>query len=552
METTKLLPGLAEKRRPKIKQAILLTAAVLTLMLSVSAFPATAQQIGLIDLARELVRHKQWDSAVPRLLSILAKDPKHQEARLLLATAFFHTGAQVESHQLLSELIEEGYQIDQVLVLRGRIRVAILDYEGALKDFTQALARNNRLEKQTIGFDLAVALRHTGKCKEALALVKVLFENDSAKFKANPDYYRFLSGCQMSLGDFVGARAVARLGLNVGVFDNWLLDDMGWAEIAQGRKVAAINTFMSVLSRQLSKMKKVPPVRLGLPFNGPMRVLRGAGSAPLHQSMRNYFSWDLQLLGKFDRAYRTNGLKAEDFYCFGQPVFSPVAGWVVDFVNNRPDNPVNKPNWTHPDGNHVRIWVSSGMSVIVSHLRRGSVKVRKKQQLAVGDEIGACGNSGSADVPHVQLSARSGLDENAKSVPVLFDGFVQRFGARLEKKSDAVPDQEALVEPCAACIKPVKAEPAGGKTAGKAGGKDAADTARTVPTTANTPKVRSNILVPAKRFGEDRTPLKTPGDTPGVRQPRAIENTKGKTFQWGSNVDSVGGRIKSTAPSGGQ
>lgn len=490
------------------------------------ASPARAQ-VPEIQLAKQLVREKQWKPAAQRLMGVLSKHPRDQEGRLLLAEVFLETGAHAESHGLLDELIEEGYKEDHALLLRGRVRVAILDYEGALADFTRAAAVNSDLDRMTMGFDLALALRHTGQCKEALSLMDTLFETDSSRYKANPAYYRLLAGCRMALGEFAEARMAARLGLDVGVFDPWLIDDMGWAEMAQGRESAAINTFMSLLSGELSKMKDHAPVRLSLPFDGPMRVLRGQGEAPWHQSMRNYFFWDLRVLGKFNREYKSSGRKVKDYYCFGQPVLSPVDGWVVGVENNRPDNRMDMPDWTHPLGNHVRIWVQGGPTVTLAHMRKDSIKVKKAAQVTRGQEIGQCGNSGSAGTPHLEIGARAGPSESDRSVPVVFDGFITRVEARIEKHSNAVPETGALMEPCAECVTDPAAAPKQDKAAGKPDPK--------TPAKASSPAARAQPPAPT-------------APTPGYRRPSGLDQLQGKKFQWGSDVDKVGDRIRQTEP----
>ena len=54
-------------------------------------------------------------------------------------------------------------------------------------------------------------------------------------------------------------------------------------------------------------------------------------------------------------------------------------------------------------GNGVRIDHGEGWQTQYCHLRQGSVRVKKRQQVAAGTKLGEVGYSGNADFPHVHL-----------------------------------------------------------------------------------------------------------------------------------------------------
>src|SRR3546814_15715803 len=51
-------------------------------------------------------------------------------------------------------------------------------------------------------------------------------------------------------------------------------------------------------------------------------------------------------------------------------------------------------------GNHGMLDLGHGEYAMLAHLRRGSVAVEAGQQVAAGDELGRCGNSGNTSEPH--------------------------------------------------------------------------------------------------------------------------------------------------------
>lgn len=66
--------------------------------------------------------------------------------------------------------------------------------------------------------------------------------------------------------------------------------------------------------------------------------------------------------------------------------------------------------WAALAGNHVVIETDAHQFVALCHLQRGSLKALVGQRVAVGDELGACGNSGNSTEPHLHLQAMSSPD----------------------------------------------------------------------------------------------------------------------------------------------
>ncbi len=83
--------------------------------------------------------------------------------------------------------------------------------------------------------------------------------------------------------------------------------------------------------------------------------------------------------------------------------------------------------WIGLGGNHVVIALSSDEFVALCHLRNGSIRVAVGQSIALGDDIGECGNSGNSTEPHVHLQAMDGLElKRASALPITFRGTLPR------------------------------------------------------------------------------------------------------------------------------
>lgn len=126
----------------------------------------------------------------------------------------------------------------------------------------------------------------------------------------------------------------------------------------------------------------------------------------------------------------------ESFVGFGRPILSPVAGVVVAVYDGEADHVAHRAPLTsiayaitQPSriragaaaiaGNHVAIGVGAGI-VLLAHLRAGSVRVRVGQHVAVGEQLGECGNSGNSTEPHVHVQVSTSLERQARGIPLAF------------------------------------------------------------------------------------------------------------------------------------
>lgn len=143
--------------------------------------------------------------------------------------------------------------------------------------------------------------------------------------------------------------------------------------------------------------------------------------------------------------------------CFGwaQPVYSPCDGEVVEAHDGWPDimelnslrdsyNLVFHPPRINPDdmrsvaGNHVIIR-SERFSVLLAHLRNGSVKVAEGRHLKTGDLIGEVGNSGNTTGPHLHFQLMRGDDPfTAKGLPCRFKAY-ERYNKEWETVTNGIP-----------------------------------------------------------------------------------------------------------------
>jgi len=94
----------------------------------------------------------------------------------------------------------------------------------------------------------------------------------------------------------------------------------------------------------------------------------------------------------------------------GAPVFAPAAGTIRNAVNTR-----REAGDGAAEGNLVVIQTPDGTEILLGHLMEGSIRVKRGDTVEAGQEIAACGATGSAVEPHLHVHAERG----GQAVPLL-------------------------------------------------------------------------------------------------------------------------------------
>ena len=205
--------------------------------------------------------------------------------------------------------------------------------------------------------------------------------------------------------------------------------------------------FRRVRSKQILDVplgKPVNPPVIGLPFAGTWRVTQGHTCDTNHRRGRlgGEFSWDFVAVSDagqsgapdFDTSHRN-----DDSETFGRPLISPVTGTVVSVFDGVDDNDGQKsfprrslteatqhPRWFY--GNHLVLDAGGGVFVLLAHLKKNSVAVKRGAVVHQGDPIARAGNSGNTMLPHVHIQVMDGADPVGPSVsgiPALFRDYVE-------------------------------------------------------------------------------------------------------------------------------
>jgi murein DD-endopeptidase MepM/ murein hydrolase activator NlpD len=170
------------------------------------------------------------------------------------------------------------------------------------------------------------------------------------------------------------------------------------------------------------------PVELSFPLeDGAYYVIQGGNSRitnPFHWRYKTINAVDIVKLNLWgNRAAGLFPRELSRYAVFGETVHSPCTGKVSEAVDGLPDLVPHDIDLKHPMGNHVVIQCE-GVSVLLAHMKNGSVSVRKGDRVKEGQPIGRVGNSGNTFEPHLHIHAVRSRDGSLRgpSVPLLFNG----------------------------------------------------------------------------------------------------------------------------------
>ncbi len=99
------------------------------------------------------------------------------------------------------------------------------------------------------------------------------------------------------------------------------------------------------------------------------------------------------------------GEALEGYGCYGTPLLAPATGTVVAAHDGEPDKTpgAQAMDTATPMGNYVGLRLESGTYLLLAHLRPGSLSVQVGDEVAEGQPLGQCGNSGNTSEPHVHI-----------------------------------------------------------------------------------------------------------------------------------------------------
>lgn len=160
------------------------------------------------------------------------------------------------------------------------------------------------------------------------------------------------------------------------------------------------------------------------PIPRPSYVITANNGYHLEEDGFGDFAWDLVYADENGDRWVGDGVENEDYLVWGERVYSPVSGYVVEVVDSGIDNAPG----SYPEGavnNLVGIHLGGRFYLYILHFQQGSVapEIVVDSYVSAGDFLGLVGNSGVTLEPHlhVVLLWYDVDDGRSYSVPVEFE-----------------------------------------------------------------------------------------------------------------------------------
>lgn len=148
---------------------------------------------------------------------------------------------------------------------------------------------------------------------------------------------------------------------------------------------------------------------LRFPLTGTWYVAQGGGRLTNHHVpyVEQRGAVDLVRIGPNGRTKREGDDSVTAYAAYGSPLYAPCAGVVARAQDGLPDAAPGRPRFGPPEGNHVRI-DTGHETVVLAHLRPGSLRVSPGDRVRPGQLLAEIGNSGNTTEPHLHLHAERG------------------------------------------------------------------------------------------------------------------------------------------------
>jgi len=218
-------------------------------------------------------------------------------------------------------------------------------------------------------------------------------------------------------------------------------------------------------------MDEAEKISIEFPLKGEWKFLSPPGH---HKFAFDFVKTDVNRKKYFKKnivRYLIGSIPSKDYYCWEQPIYSPVDGVVlqtgVEWKDHQATNiwktirlwfnatyrtkveEINGKLDLRPNvGNYVMIKARGGQIVFLAHLKCGSTVVERGETIEVGDLIGNVGNSGNSTAPHLHINIFDQMDDpyTAKVLPFVFNEYQELDSEKNWKKQKLkVPKVKSFV-----------------------------------------------------------------------------------------------------------
>lgn len=186
-------------------------------------------------------------------------------------------------------------------------------------------------------------------------------------------------------------------------------------------------------------------------------LVRRLKTDPATAVSANLYAYDFMRTDNDGMLYRGDPNRKEAWLTYGEPIFAPAAGVVVQAVSDIRENTfgshgdVQIPASTKTEdpmgfGNHVTLLHSDGRISWLLHMQPASVAVRNGDRVIAGQLLGRVGFSGDSLFPHLHYNVTQNSTYPSQGVPSYFKSFIRVLGSHSVEVKSGLVDTGDLIE----------------------------------------------------------------------------------------------------------
>ena len=158
-------------------------------------------------------------------------------------------------------------------------------------------------------------------------------------------------------------------------------------------------------------------IDLASPFHNGRQIVLHGGASPFtnghfHVKPQNHA---LDIVGLNNLGMRASsfqgGSDLNEYVIYGQSIYSPINGIVTVVEDKYDDLFPPATDIENLAGNHILI-ESEGVEILLAHLKKGSIAVKKGDIVTTNTLLGQVGNTGNTSEPHLHIHVEKGGEAN--------------------------------------------------------------------------------------------------------------------------------------------
>ncbi len=181
-----------------------------------------------------------------------------------------------------------------------------------------------------------------------------------------------------------------------------------------------------------------------LPFLGEWTITQSHDGEHTHRNEWRH-AWDFEIFDEDGKKFEGDGLAPEDYFCYNKPVTAAADGVVQEIKDGLPDNPIGEIDVDKNWGNTIVIKHQEKLYTKISHLKKGTVKVKKGDNVKRGDVLAYSGNSGRSPIPHIHFQVQQTPFIGSKTIDYPLAKYVLKKDDGYELKTYDRPQKEQTV-----------------------------------------------------------------------------------------------------------